>query len=344
VTFAMSDAPTDHGDFSNFASASSVMTSNLRMGALTDAESTPTLNATATGDDTSGNDDEDGVMVPVNIIPGVATSLVVKVTNSTGATAFLNAWIDFNSNGLLTDPGERVASNITIANGASNANRTIHFTPPLGLDQGPVGVRVRLTSVSTSNPTGLVGNGEVEDYTVNILPVLPPTRASNYALLDNGLPTLAIPLTGSTSTTYPNIRWTDGSAPNIPMDVTLNAGGGLIYRSSWPMDEAQDPAYVTEFGNDRAIPFIYLEPTTGGEATAAFTLRQPVIGADVILYGIDENDVLSVVIKDQNGNEITDRSAWRIMTGDLTTWNNPPAAPPVWDAATGTVTAATTVN
>jgi hypothetical protein len=345
VTFAVSSQPEDHGDFSNFASASSGMTSNLRMGALIDAESTPTLNATATGDDTTGIDDEDGVMVPVNLIPGVATSLVVNVTNSTGATAFLNAWIDFNSNGQLTDPGERIASNITIANGTSNANRTIHFTPPLGLDQGTVGVRVRLTSVSTSNPTGRVGNGEVEDYTVNILPVLPPTSASHYALLDNGLPTQAIPLTGSTSTTYPDIRWTDGTAPNIPIDVTLNAGGGLIYRSSWPMDDAQDPAYVTEFGNDRAIPFIYLEPTTGGIATATFTLRQPVIGADVILYDIDESDVLSVVIKDQNGNEITDRSAWRIMTGDLTTWNNPPAAaPPVWDAATGTVTAATTGN
>jgi hypothetical protein len=339
------DLPQDHGDFSGFASASSTVMPSLRLGALTDAEASATLNATATGDDITDLDDEDGVLVPANIIPGVASSMVVNVTNTSGASAFLNAWIDFNGDGLLNNSEERIATNVVIANGTSNANRTLNFTPPLSLTPGQVGVRVRLTSVSTSNATGYVGNGEVEDYTVNILPVLPPTQVQSYALLDNGLPISANPLTGSTSTLYPDIRWTDGSTQNVPMDVTLNAGGGVIFRSTWPMGDAQDPAYVTEFGNDQAIPFLYLGPSTGGTASATFTLQRPVLGADVILYDIDEGDLLSVVIKDEFGNEITDRSAWRIMTGDLTTWNNPPAAaPPVWDAATGTVTAATSVN
>jgi uncharacterized repeat protein (TIGR01451 family) len=160
----------DFGDYNAFGSASSTVVTTLKIGATTDKESTATTNATATGDDTTGTDDEDGVTIPTSLAKGIATSMTVNVTNTTGSTAYLNVWIDFNRNGVLTDSGEQVAANTTIATGTSNSNRTVNFTVPAAASLGTAGVRVRLTSTSTPGATTVSGNGEVEDVVVTIIP------------------------------------------------------------------------------------------------------------------------------------------------------------------------------
>uniref|UniRef100_UPI00378343F0 GEVED domain-containing protein n=1 Tax=Prosthecobacter sp. TaxID=1965333 RepID=UPI00378343F0 len=162
----------DYGDFSDFSSASSNMLATLKMGATTDVDSAPTPDATATGDDTVGLDDEDGVTVPSQLMRGSASTLTVNVTNTSGATAYLNVWIDYNRNGVLTDSGEQVAANTVIATGTSNSNKTVNFTVPATATLGTAGIRVRLTSTSSPGATGASGNGEVEDYTVAITPSL----------------------------------------------------------------------------------------------------------------------------------------------------------------------------
>ncbi|MBX7211912.1 MAG: hypothetical protein K1X78_26640, partial [Verrucomicrobiaceae bacterium] len=164
----LTPATADYGDHSGFGPASSAVLASLKIGATTDSESVPTTNATATGDDTTGGDDEDGVTLPASITPGAATSIIVNVTNSTAASAYLNAWIDYNQNGVLTDAGEQIATNTVVASGTSNSNRTINFTPPAGASLGTAGVRVRLTSTSSPGPTGYSGNGELEDYVVTV--------------------------------------------------------------------------------------------------------------------------------------------------------------------------------
>lgn len=165
-------ANTDFGDYATFPSASSVISSSLRIGALVDAESAATTNATATGDDLTGNDDEDGVVVPAGFEQGKASSLSVTVTNTTGTSAFLNAWIDFNRNGSLTDSGDQIASNVVIANGTSNSARTLTFNVPAGASLGSTAVRVRLTSVSSPGPDGADGVGEVEDHAATLVSAL----------------------------------------------------------------------------------------------------------------------------------------------------------------------------
>jgi uncharacterized repeat protein (TIGR01451 family) len=160
----------DFGDFSLFSNASSTRVSSLRIGASTDVESSATTNATATGDDTTGSDDEDGVTLPVSVQRGAASSMTVNVTNTTGSTAYLNVWIDWNNNGNITSAGSQVATNVTVASGTSNSNRTVNFTVPANAALGAVGVRVRLTSVSSPGTDGADGNGEVEDHLLTIVP------------------------------------------------------------------------------------------------------------------------------------------------------------------------------
>ena len=170
---------TDFGDYTSFPSASSVVNANLRIGSLIDAEASATTNATATGDDTTGSDDEDGVTVPANLEQGTAYTLTVTVTNATGASAFLNVWIDFNRNGVLTDSGEQIATNVSIANGTANSARTVNFTVPAGAALGASAVRARLTSVSSPGPDGADGNGEVEDQATTL--VVPQFDFGDYA-------------------------------------------------------------------------------------------------------------------------------------------------------------------
>ena len=160
----------DFGDFSGFGNAASTASNNLRMGATVDAEGSATKNSTATGDDITGSDDEDGVTMPASIVAGLSSTFTVNVTNTSGEPAYLNAWIDFNNNGLLTDSGEQIASNVSIADGTSGANQAITFTVPASATQTTVGVRFRLTSTLSPGPTGTSGVGEVEDYVVLILP------------------------------------------------------------------------------------------------------------------------------------------------------------------------------
>ena len=166
-------APTlDFGDYSGFASASSTASMNLRMGATVDAEGAATSNSTATGDDITGTDDEDGVTLPSFLTAGVSSSITVNVTNTTGATAYLNAWIDFNNNGVVTDAGEQIATNVAIPTGTSGANQVITFTTPAGATITTVGARFRLTSTSAPGATGFSGTGEVEDYVIPIQPAM----------------------------------------------------------------------------------------------------------------------------------------------------------------------------
>jgi hypothetical protein len=156
----------DYGDASQLPSASSVISSGLKMGALVDADVPGLANATATGDDNNGTDDEDGVtFAPMTM--GLNSLVSVKVTNTTGSPAYLNAWIDFDGNGTM-GPGEQIITDQVIATGANNINVDNNIAIPAVTFEGNVVVRFRLTNVASPGIGGNVGIGEVEDYIVQL--------------------------------------------------------------------------------------------------------------------------------------------------------------------------------
>jgi hypothetical protein len=160
---------TDWGDFSAFGTASNTLNSNLRLGALVDVEGVAPTDANATGDDLSGSDDEDGVTFP-SMTAGQPVTVPVTVTNNTGTVAYLNVWMDFNDNGVLTDAGEQIANNVSIPNGSTDLVQNVSFTlPPSTVTTSTIGVRARLTFAATPGPTGSGSAGEVEDYAVTVL-------------------------------------------------------------------------------------------------------------------------------------------------------------------------------
>ena len=145
--------------------------SGLFMGARVDGEFNAIQNPRANGDDkTTSPDDEDGLNNPLadlTLTIGAAPTVNVIVTNTTGSTATLYGWIDYNANGVFDNATERAS--VTVPSGSNGTIKTLTFpVVPPGFT-GSTYARFRLsTDSSSANPTGAASNGEVEDYVATI--------------------------------------------------------------------------------------------------------------------------------------------------------------------------------
>jgi PKD repeat protein len=135
---------------------------NIRLGALIDAEMNGQPNIPATGDDLATSDDEDGVAIVGKMYVGKPAN--VQVTAS--INGFLNAWMDFNQDGDWADPGEQIFSNQPLTSGLNN----LTFTIPATALQGKTYTRYRFNTTGGIPYFGLATDGEVEDYRVHTCP------------------------------------------------------------------------------------------------------------------------------------------------------------------------------
>jgi uncharacterized repeat protein (TIGR01451 family) len=198
VPFDYGDAPSTYGSAPHYArrhaSGSSQPTtatgiSSLTMGTLSystpylgaigaDPEGVPlpaVADAPATGDNTSGDNDEDAFTSLPKIGKNTTYSLNnIPVNNTSGIDATLSAWIDFNKNGVF-EASEFVST--TVINGATSQN--LSWTMPAGTTGGSTYARFRITTSTLvdlagtatvdERATDTANNGEVEDYQVTIV-------------------------------------------------------------------------------------------------------------------------------------------------------------------------------
>ena len=159
----------DHGDFSGFGDASTSISESLRLGASIDGE-IGSMNSTATADDVSGIDDENGFTLPA-MTSGANATLNFTATNTLAGNtnALVNGWIDWNGNGTLSSD-EKVITNFAVPLGTTNGSFSRIISVPAGLASGARGARFIITrgDSALSGPTGILSTGEVEDYTVNV--------------------------------------------------------------------------------------------------------------------------------------------------------------------------------
>lgn len=170
------DAPDDPANGFNYPTllahngARHVMYTNIRLGALIDPETDGQPNITATGDNISGLNDEDGVLFVGTMYVGMPAN--VKVTAS--VPGFLNAWMDFNKNGTWADAGEQIFVNQPLVAGVNN----LTFNIPATAVQGKTYARFRFNTTGGLTYYGLALNGEVEDYQVRSCPHWVPVHTS----------------------------------------------------------------------------------------------------------------------------------------------------------------------
>jgi uncharacterized repeat protein (TIGR01451 family) len=135
-----------------------------------DTEGNATPGAAATGDDTTGVDDEDGVTVlnPTGWTDGPTSGTTNTLQVTVNGDGWLVAWIDFNRDGTFLAANELVISQ-AVSTGAQNYSITI----PAGtfIAGGAIlNARFRLFSEQPLIPqltfTGIATGGEVEDYSL----------------------------------------------------------------------------------------------------------------------------------------------------------------------------------
>ena len=140
----------------------------IRLGSTVDAD---TNGAPVTFGTIIAATDNDGVIF--NATAGIPTLLNMQnnsttantVTVTASAAGFLNAWIDYNQNGLF-DATEKIFADVPLVAGAN----TLTFNVTSATISGLTYARFRVTTGSgqATLPTGLAPNGEVEDYAVKL--------------------------------------------------------------------------------------------------------------------------------------------------------------------------------
>ena len=138
----------------------------MYLGQSVDGEPDGQPDATATGDDIDGNDDEDGVTFPLPLIPGQLAQIDV-VASMVGQ---IDAWVDFNGDGTWHSTEQIVTSG---SHNGGGQTVSFAFTVPAGAVVGPTFSRVRYSSAGGLRPYGpgaggVNPDGEVEDQQVRI--------------------------------------------------------------------------------------------------------------------------------------------------------------------------------
>ncbi|TNF37790.1 MAG: DUF11 domain-containing protein [Deltaproteobacteria bacterium] len=132
------------------------------LGTLVDTEfDAKNLETDASGDDLDGQADEDGVVFQDILAPGQLVG--IDVTLSGAASAELDAWIDWNRDGVFDAATERIVPTPQTLTSGLNA---LSFTVPLSVTGGTVFARFRVSTAGGLLPTGSAADGEVEDYAV----------------------------------------------------------------------------------------------------------------------------------------------------------------------------------
>jgi hypothetical protein len=135
-------------------------TSPLRLGSSIGAErdGQPSENANADGSD-------DGVTFGPMYAGAVRAPIEVVVANApTGAK--LDAWIDFDGDGVWSGADERVLPSVSVVNGVN----LFFVDVPATVRPGQVYARFRLSTEGGLGAIGAAADGEVEDYAVTIDP------------------------------------------------------------------------------------------------------------------------------------------------------------------------------
>jgi SdrD B-like domain/GEVED domain/SprB repeat len=149
--------------------ANHVIIDGLSIGNIVDGEQNGQPSSTAFGDDNAGtSDDEDGIGITNGITTwtiGKVVNLPIAVNNSTGQTAYLKGYIDWNNDGDFLDAGELILN----LDGTTFPNSINITVPNSAAVNQLLGVRFRLSLDATMTSVGRVASGEVEDYVVKII-------------------------------------------------------------------------------------------------------------------------------------------------------------------------------
>jgi hypothetical protein len=194
---------------------------------------------------------------------GQTSSANITVSYSwVSAPEHVRVWIDFNQNTSFEDPGEKVFEGIIPALPAGNISQTIAaaITVPNSAPFGKTRMRVAVSRNAFSNPCESIGFGEIEDYSVNIVP-------SSQQTAERGefAPTELAGFTMAPNPTSHSTLITMGDCAGKPLRIRVLSGLGQLLQdidlgaeapAAYSLDVSDLPAgtYVVELVGADAAP------------------------------------------------------------------------------------------
>jgi gliding motility-associated-like protein len=218
-----------------------------------------------TGDDNSeSTDDEDGF----TSLPDLSQSQNqyslnnIKVKNTTGKTAYLAGWIDFDRDGLF----ESNEAAVTVVPATGNQNVTLNWSGFVIPSQGSSHARFRISTdnsilnqqASLCKSTGLAMDGEVEDYKINFTACAPLSVSPDVIICSNDSARLQAngmasyiwsPAQGLSCADCPNPL----AAPSATTTYTVSGRGGSCPISNATVTVTVIPAPKASVSPDIAI-------------------------------------------------------------------------------------------
>jgi len=135
--------------------------SDIYMGARVDAEPDGVPNWNAFGDDLSGSDDEDGILLPTVLSAGRISGAKVLLDTENVPFGIVDGWIDFGADGSWDDPFDRVIDSHIVA---ADTTTILFSIPSWALPGAFTYGRFRISPTGGLTSVGPGGFGEVEDY------------------------------------------------------------------------------------------------------------------------------------------------------------------------------------
>ncbi len=181
----------------------------------------------------------DYTTVSTTVVPGSSYSLIINQGTCSANTGHrVRAWIDFNRDGIFSDPSERVFDADMGSFDPSEVSQAV--TIPNSAVGGPAGMRVvsRVGTSSNPQPCGTYTRGETEDYTINICDMVwnggttAWGTASNWScgVLPTSLNNVTIP-TAPSGGNQPTVNVVSAAVRDISVHagatVTISSGNAL---------------------------------------------------------------------------------------------------------------------
>ena len=195
----------------------------LWLGAGVDSDFDGQPDATATGDNADGNDDENGVTFAGSLAQGRAVSVTITASQA----GLVDAWIDFDKSG-----GWGAGEQFLVSEPVLAGDNFVTLDVPADAVAGDTFARFRISSTGGLAPTGAAVDGEVEDYQVTI----EAARYSDYniTLLD---------------TTIRNDFYPGGSAVRLPHTYYYEPQGDNVTFSGALSDPSVGYRFLAHWGN-----------------------------------------------------------------------------------------------
>ncbi len=191
---------------------------------------------------------------------GVNYNATIKVVSPSSTDQIL-IWIDWNNNGIFTDPGENV---YTSTGSFASPITTTTISPPAGSAEGQRRMRIRLHNPgrtgSNSTPCGNSTRGEVEDYTIYVTPAVcqspaaPVGQPAQYFC--PGFPATVAGLLATGS----GIKWYSQNSGGLSLALTNNITDNTHYYASQTVHGCESTTRLDVIARFSTIP---LTPVIG---------------------------------------------------------------------------------